>query len=163
MTTKDDLQKVVIGRSESIDFVGTDVLDVPAKIDTGAYRSALHASDIVLKDGLLSFNILGNHPVCGNMTHKIETRDFNEVRIANSFGHAEDRYEVRLKVKIGSEVFTTSFSLADRSKKVYPVLLGRKLLSNRYLVDTSKSTIDRRELKERFNVDFPQDSEETDL
>lgn len=155
-----DFHKIVIGRSERLNFVEADILHVPAKVDTGAYRSAVHASDIRESDGVLYFTLLGGHPVCGNMAHEMSTTDYRVVEIANSFGHTENRYEVRLKVKLGPKVFGARFTLADRSKKIYPILLGRTLLNGRFLIDTDESAIDRIELKKEYGIEFPNDEED---
>jgi hypothetical protein len=158
-----DFHKVIIGRSESMTFVEFEGLEsVPAKTDTGAYRSAVHASNIHLdkESGVLSFDLLGGHPVCGAMTHRIETKEFSEIWVENSFGHREDRFEVKMKVKLGPKIFTARFSLADRSKKIYPILLGRKLLNNRFLVDSAASSLNRVELKQQYGIEFPNDEEE---
>jgi hypothetical protein len=161
MATKRDFRKVVLGRSEGLEFVEYEMRDVPAKTDTGAYRSAVHAKHIFLdKDEVLHFHLLGEHPVCGHMAKEIISRNYNEVWIANSFGHREKRYEVRLKVKLGPKVFMAAFSLADRSKKIYPVLLGRKLLNGRFLVDSAETGLDRKSLKEKYTIEFPMDEEE---
>ncbi len=162
MASRKDFHKVVIGRSEVLSFVDYDMADVPAKTDTGAYRSAVHATNIVLHEdtGLLTFNLIGKHPVCGAMSTKIETREYSVVTIENSFGHSEERFEVKLRVKLGPKIFKATFTLADRSKKIYPILLGRKLLNNRFLVDTAESSLDRVELKRRYGIDFPSDEEE---
>ena len=160
-TTKHDFHKVIIGRSEELSFVDVGVNNIPAKTDTGAYRSAVHASNIKLnKDGQLSFLLLGNHPVCGALATEITTDKFKEVKIANSFGHEEKRYEVRLRVKLGPKIFIAQFTLADRSKKIYPILLGRKLLNHRFLVDSAESSLNRVELKKKYGIKFPKDEEE---
>lgn len=160
MASKHDFHKVIIGRSELLDFVDIDAHKVPAKTDTGAYRSAVHAVNIKESDGVLSFKLLGNHPVCGAMAQKIETKDYSQVWVANSFGHRQQRYEVRLKVKLGPKVFLARFTLADRSKKIYPILLGRKLLNDRFLIDSSKTSLDRISLKKQYGIDFPNDEEQ---
>jgi hypothetical protein len=117
MATKHDFHKVIIGRSETLSFVGTKALDVPAKTDTGAFRSAVHASNIAVdKDGILWFDLLGGHPVCGAMIHRISAEEFTKVWVANSSGYREERFEVKLKVKLGPKVFHARFTLADRSK-----------------------------------------------
>jgi hypothetical protein len=41
-------KKVVIGRREIVDFPMLQLLQLEAKIDTGAYTSALHCKDIKL-------------------------------------------------------------------------------------------------------------------
>ena len=162
MASRHDFHKVVIGRSEILSFVDFDIFDVPAKTDTGAYRSAVHASNIEVDEvtGTLSFDLLGGHPVCGPMGHRVQTKEYAIVTIENSFGHTEQRYEVKLKVKLGPKVFTARFTLADRSKKIYPILIGRKLLNYRFLVDSAESSLNRVELKQRYNIDFPKDEEE---
>lgn len=141
--------------------MGLGMHNIPAKSDTGAYRSAVHADDIFIDEkNLLHFTLLGNHPVCGTMAQKVTSDKYKEVWIANSFGHREKRYEVKLQAKLGPKVFTASFTLSDRSKKIYPILLGRKLLNDRFLVDSSESSLNRVELKEKYNVAFPNDEEE---
>lgn len=160
MASKHDFHKVIIGRSETLSFVDTLAQRVPAKTDTGAYRSSVHATNIVLEDGVLSFTLLGGHPVCGAMAQRMSTDTFKKVTVANSFGHEEERYEVKLKVKLGPKVFHARFTLADRSKKIYPILLGRKLLNHRFLVDSAETSLDRVTLKKQYGIDFPNDEEE---
>lgn len=161
MATKHDFHKVIIGRSELLNFVGTEAIGVPAKTDTGAYRSAVHAQNIHVDDeGLLHFDVLGGHPVCGTMAHTLNTTDYKTVWVANSFGHREARYEVKLRVKVGPKIFVAQFTLADRSKKIYPILLGRKLLNHRFLVDSSETSLDRISLKQKYGIEFPKDEEE---
>jgi hypothetical protein len=161
MATKHDFHKVIIGRSEVLSFVDTEAVAVPAKTDTGAYRSAVHASNITVgEDGILSFDLLGGHPVCGSMSRRIRAEEYKKVIVANSFGHEEERFEVKLKVKLGPKIFHARFTLADRSKKIYPILLGRKLLNHRFLVDSSETSLDRITLKRQYGIDFPNDEEE---
>jgi len=160
MARRRDFHKLIIGRSERLSFVDTHIVDVPAKVDTGAYRSAIHAGSITEHDGVLTFTLLAGHPVCGAMAKQMTTRQFSQVTVANSFGHQEVRYEVRLKVKIGPKIFVAKFTLADRSKKIYPILLGRTMLNGRFLIDTDESAIDRVQLKREYGITFPPDEEE---
>lgn len=161
MSKRRDFHKVVIGRAEVLSFPSAEVFDVPAKTDTGAYRNAIHATHVrVDEQGVLHCVLLGDHPVCEKLAHEYQTDDFKQVVVANSFGHREDRYEIKLRVKLGPKVFTTSFTLADRSKKIYPILMGRKLLNGRFLVDTDETSLDRVELKQKYNIEFPLDEEE---
>lgn len=162
MAGRRDFHKVIIGRSEQMSFLDYNLKAVPAKTDTGAYRSAVHATDIKLDkaSGTLSFNLLGGHPVCGPLSVPVTATEFKVVTVANSFGEQQDRYEVRLRVKLGPKIFIARFTLADRSKKIYPILIGRKLLNGRFLVDSNESSLNRVELKEKYGVEFPNDEEE---
>lgn len=159
---RSDFHKVVIGRAEYLHFVDFEVADLPAKVDTGAYRSAVHADNIKLDEATntLTFRLFGSHPVCGHAAKTITTKEFNLVAVANSFGHRELRYEVKLRVKLGPKKFWATFSLADRSKKIYPILIGRKLLNNRFVVDPQLTTLNRIELKAKYGIEFPKDEEE---
>lgn len=156
-----DFHKVVVGRAELLHFMDFEIADLPAKVDTGAYGSAVHADRIKLSsDGkTLQYRLLGGHPVCGSLALELATTDFKKVVIENSFGAREERFEVKLRVKLGPKVFTAPFSLADRSKKAYPILLGRKMLNNRFLVDTGYTQIDQAELKREYGIVFPTDEE----
>lgn len=154
--------KMVIGRAEELAFVKYDITNMPSKIDTGAYHSAVHALKINLStDGkVLNFTLLGGHPVCGKFSANVSTDKFRKVVVANSFGDEDLRYEVKLRVKLGPKVLTTPFTLADRSKKIYPILVGRKLLNGRFVVDSSQTNINRKELKQKYSILFPDDEED---
>lgn len=153
--------QIIIGRSERVDLVGI-ALSVPAKIDTGAFRSAVHAQNIKIieKDGkrTLKCKLLG-HP-CLPIARDFETSEFNKVLITNSFGHQEERFEVYLKVKLGAKIFKTSFTLADRSKNIFPILVGRTMLKNRFFVNVANSNVDRMKLRKEFGVKAPVDAED---
>jgi len=140
--------QVIIGRFEHVDLVNK--LDtVPAKIDTGAFRSSIHATGIQLIEKnntpYLRFTLLG-HPVY-TKHRTLETRSYNKRVVRSSNGHASERYEVILKIRLGYKIFRTPFTLTDRSSNVFPILIGRKTLNKRYLVDSDKAGINREELK----------------
>lgn len=153
--------QIIINRNETIDFVGL-ATGVPAKVDTGAFRSAIHATNIKVttKNGhkVLSCTLLGHRAAPDSFP--FETTSFSQVSITNSFGHEEKRYEVGLRVKLGPKVFNTSFTLADRTKNLFPVLLGRKLLKGRFLVDVTRGSINRLLLKKQFGIKLPNDAED---
>lgn len=161
MNNNKSINKQVIGRAELINFPALGIANVPAKIDTGAYLSSVHATNIALKnDGkTLSFTLFGKHPIYDDNSTHIETEKFRMVTVENSFGHQEERYEIELHVKLNDKMFTTTFTLANRGKKVFPVLVGRKLLNRRFIVDSSKASIHRSDLKKRFNLKFDVDVE----
>jgi hypothetical protein len=50
------------------------------------------------------------------------------------------RYVVKLQLKLGGKTIVGTFTLSDRSKKTYPILIGRKLLNRKFLVDVSKGS-----------------------
>lgn len=133
--------KSVIGRVERISFPELDVRGVHAKIDTGADLSSIWATGIHEENGELKFKLFGRKSP--HYTGKVIT--FSQphyllTRISNSFGHKELRYVVKLQLKLGGRVIVGTFTLSDRSRKTYPVLIGRKLLNRKFLVDVSKGS-----------------------
>ena len=160
MVAKHNFHKVVIGRSELLTFVGSEAINIPAKVDTGAFSSSVHARDITVNDkGILSFELLGGHSLFGAMAHRVEAEEYTTVDIINSFGHRETRYKVKLKVKLGPKVFHAYFTLSDRSKMTYPILIGRSLLNHRFIVDSAETGINREALKTQYGIEFREDEE----
>ncbi len=126
----------LIGKETHVSLRDYGIYNVPAKIDTGADSSAIWASNIKLKNGVLSFTLLGKtSPYFSGFT--IKTKNYKVVRIINSFGHVEKRFTVNLKIQINGRKVKARFSLSDRSAKKHPVLIGRRLLRNRFLVHVS--------------------------
>lgn len=127
-----------IGRAEAIQLVDYGPLTVVAKVDTGADISSLGVSDIVEIDGRLAFKLLSSgHPDYSGEVITLEPGSFSKTRIANSFGQREIRYVIKLRVKLMGRLLRGTFSLADRSTKLYPVLIGRRLLKGKFIVDVS--------------------------
>lgn len=127
----------IIGRVETITFLDGEVKDLPAKIDTGAYRSSIWATNIYEKKGRLYFTLLG--PKSKYYSGKEMSTDvYKIVDVENSFGHKQKRYSVFLRVNIGGKTIRSNFSLANRATKTYLVLIGRKMLKKRFMVDVSK-------------------------
>lgn len=127
----------VIGRTVSISIPAGGVLDLLAKVDTGADGSSIWASNISEEAGVLRYCLLG--PESDKYTGQvIETSDYSFVRVKNSFGESERRYRVRLTVKIEGRKVRARFSLANRELKSYPALIGRRLLHKKFTVDVSK-------------------------
>lgn len=130
----------VLGRSDRVDLPGLGLEDIHAKIDTGAYTSSLHCSRAEVVNGKLEFVLLDEeHPEFTGM--KFTFKKFTQREIKNSFGEAEMRYVIKTTVKIFNQVIKTEFSLSDRDKLRFPVLLGRKILRHRFLIDVTKKDI----------------------
>lgn len=159
MATKHDFHKIVIGRLEKISFPEIGVFDIPAKVDTGAYRSSIHTQDISedKKAKKLTFTLLADHPLSHRHAKKVTTSDYRTVTVTNSFGQSEKRYEVLFKTKIGPKIFYTKFTLSDRTQMSFPILIGRKLLNHRCIVDTSKTCFNAKELKDEYGIDIPEE------
>jgi hypothetical protein len=131
---------IVLGRCDRIDLPELGLLNIHAKIDTGAYTCSLHCSTVHVVDGKLEFILLDEeHPEFTGM--KFRFKKFSQREIKNSFGIAEQRYIIKTNIKIFDRVIRAEFSLSDRDNLRYPVLLGRKILRKRFLIDVTKKNL----------------------
>ncbi len=129
-------EKITIGRREAIAFPELGLDHVIAKIDTGAYTTALYCHDIREVDGILYFKLLGPSYENYNPTEQ-KFSDYTQKEIKNSFGEIEKRYVIKTIVKIGRSRIKSLISLTNRENMRYPVLIGRKLLRGKFVVDVS--------------------------
>jgi hypothetical protein len=132
------MHKKTIGRRERLDFPEWKLKRVTCKVDTGAYTSSIHCeySEEREVDGkkILFFKVLS--PEDKKYKGKIiQTEAYTRKKVKNSFGQEEIRYKVSTKVAMFGEEFEAEFTLTDRSKMRFPILLGRKIIRGRFLVD----------------------------
>lgn len=117
--------------------LGSARLNVEAKVDTGAATSSIHALNIrpFTKDGtaMVRFNVVQG---ASRMEVELPVERISPVR--SSEGNKEQRIYVRGTICLGSVNWPILFSLNDRSRMRYPVLLGRAFLRAKYVVDSSK-------------------------
>jgi hypothetical protein len=130
----------VIGRREFVSFPSLGIQQMEAKIDTGAYTSSIHCKNIhVKKEGeeeVLYFT-LSDHPSVTGINTKHRFTDFSKKTIKNSFGEMEERFTIKTLLKIGKKKIKASVSLSDRGSMRYPVLIGRKPLKGKFLIDVN--------------------------
>jgi hypothetical protein len=128
------LEKKLIGQTELIDFPELHLGGVIARVDTGAQTSAIWASDICLREGALHFTLFDDSSKY-HTGDVVRTRSYRISKIVSSNGNKEERYVVKLLILIAGRKIRASFSLANRSTQKYPVLVGRNILSGKFLVD----------------------------
>lgn len=134
--------KKVIGRAEQVVLSDHGEECIPARIDTGAKSSAVWATNIQEKNGVLYFTLFGHdHPHYTGHIHR--TRHYRKTIVSSSMGAVQERYVVRLRVKLRKKKIIARFTLADRSTQVYPVLIGRNILRGKFIVDVNLGSPDR--------------------
>lgn len=135
----------ILGSTEYVEIAG--IKKIPAKIDTGADSSSIWASNIEMnEDGVLSFSLFGKKSsfYTGEI---IKTTDYIVKTVRSSNGESEIRYRVKLPLVLGEKKLEASFTLSNRSRNNFPVLIGRRTLDGVFLVDVSKSIIGREPIK----------------
>lgn len=131
----------IIGNNVFVEVAG--VKDIPAKVDTGADSSAIWASHIRMNDeNQLEFRLFGpKSPLYTGETLVADQYGVKQVRSSN--GQVSMRYSVPLTIKIEGRTIRADFTLANRARNRFPILIGRKTLQNKFLVDVSKVRIPR--------------------
>lgn len=135
----DKAKPAVIGRVVKIDLVDLELSNVPAKVDTGADSSTIWAGSVKETKGGLACVFFGpGNPYYTGKEIVFKKGSYSLTRVVSSFGHKELRYKVKMRVRIEGRLIMASFTLADRSLKPYPILIGRRLLNRKFLVDVSR-------------------------
>lgn len=147
----------IIGATEYVEIFG--VSNIPAKIDTGADSSAIWTSNVKMqRDGVLEF-CLFDKSLPFYTGEIIKTTDYVAKSVKSSNGETEVRYRVKMPLVLGGKKFLSSFTLADRSLNKFPVLIGRRSLEGKFLVDVTKSEVMRGKLHKsnKLNVELKAD------
>jgi hypothetical protein len=127
----------IIGRVELVDLPEFNLVELEAKIDTGADSSALHCTNIrIHDDNSVSFCILDpNHP--DYVGQELRMPIFTCKWVKSSNGISKKRAYIQTHVFINGKNYPIIISLTDRSKMSKPMLLGRRFLEGKFLVDVS--------------------------
>jgi hypothetical protein len=129
-----ETKKAIIGRNALVDF-GDEVLEVPAKVDTGADSSAVWASDIFVdKEHLLHFKLFAKGSRFYTGVEHVADK-YSVALTRSSSGDMMLKFRTKILVKIDGHEMLTTFGLSDRSTHMYPILIGRKTLHGHFMVD----------------------------
>jgi hypothetical protein len=130
----------ILGRNDRVDLPGLGLTNIHAKVDTGAYTCSLHCSYAEVVKGKLEFVLMDEeHPEFTGI--KYTFKRFKQREVKNSFGEAELRYVIKTSIKIFDHRIRAEFSLSNRGNLKFPVLLGRKILRNRFLIDVTQKDL----------------------
>ena len=121
--------KAVIGFIEFVQCLSSegDLYTVKARIDSGATKSSI---DHKLAEKL-------------GLTKKI----LGEKTIRNAHGSVR-RKLIEVTIKIADKTITEKFTLADRTSMRFPVLIGRNILKEGFLIDPEKKLPKKESKKE---------------
>ncbi|MFA5297181.1 MAG: RimK/LysX family protein [Lutibacter sp.] len=132
--------KTLIGRKDVVDFPKLALFGIDIKIDSGAYTSSFHCHSIQEENNILKCQFLD--PKHEKYHEKYFTfKEFTQKRIKSSNGITENRYLIKTEIQIFNEIYPIELSLTERGSMKFPVLLGRKFLSKKFIVDTSKKNL----------------------
>ncbi len=144
-------EKRIIGWREWVAIPDLSVLQIKAKIDTGAKTSALHAENIrFFRKGAKRFVRFTIRPYQRNKKFEVEAKaDLVERRqVRSSTGHETMRPVVRVPVLMAGEMHEIQVTLVNRDMMGFRMLIGREALEGRYIVDPQRSFVLGRPIKE---------------
>jgi len=134
----------IIGEIEHVTFT-SNKLRLKARIDTGAQTSSLGivSQQRFERDGKkwVQFSVVD--PV-SKKTIEHERPLIRKAKIKRHAAEAQERPVVKMKIKLGDIELERQFTLTDRSQYKFPVLIGRNVLSRKFLVDVNQSYTTKR-------------------
>lgn len=130
----------VIGYIERVDLPGLELFDLDAKVDTGADSCSMHCDNIKVEGENVTFTL---HDEVHTAYHgKRLTLSIAKIkRVKSSNGKSEERVFVKSMLKLGCKTYEAEISLTNRENMKYPMLIGRRFLSHKYLIDVSHKYI----------------------
>jgi hypothetical protein len=129
---------LVIGRREYVEFPEWGPLRVRAKVDTGAYSSALDVDgfELIETGGQIRARlhlVLNRRKARG--VRVVETPVVGMVVVACSSGASERRPLIEPLVRLGPIERRIRLTVTNRAPMRYRMLLGRQALAGHFLVD----------------------------
>ena len=133
--------KTIIGRIVKIDLPEFGIFNIEAKIDTGAFNSAIHCTNMkeeMTPSGMiLVFTLLDPKHSAFN-GKRYSSHNFRMKIVKSSVGEQQKRYQVITKMILAGREIEVSLNLSDRKKMTKSVLIGRTAIAKNFLVDVSK-------------------------
>jgi hypothetical protein len=127
-----------LGSFEVISFPEINVKDVIAKVDTGAYSGALHATNVQEIAGNDGKKALAFYPL-GKKRLQATVSDYKRKTIKSSNGQLETRFVIKTSIVVQGELYPITISLTDRSAMMKYVIIGRQFLRrHHFMVDVRK-------------------------
>ena len=130
----------IIGKSDIADLPKFNLIEVSVKIDSGAYTSTIHCSVIEeTPKGLRVVFLDEEENGYTGESFYFDIYEFKKVR--SSSGELQERYAIEGEIILFGKSYLTEFTLSNRELMKYPILLGRKLISKNFLIDSSISNL----------------------
>ncbi|HVR79507.1 MAG TPA: RimK/LysX family protein [Acidimicrobiia bacterium] len=141
------MKKTVIGWREWVQLPELGVLETKAKVDTGADNSSLHAFNVerVERNGVdyVRFEV---HPKQRSKmpTIQCEAPLAMVKKVKNPGGRIELRPMIRTKVVVAGVELEALVNLTSRDEMGFRMLLGRRTLRSRFVIDPGRSYLGAR-------------------
>jgi len=125
---------ITLGMDEEVMLLPWGVR-LPARVDTGAATTSLDARNLVVKGNMAEFQLPEQY---GGLQLRLPVVGWRTVRSAE---HSERRPIVQLDICLGPKQVRVRVNLNDRSRVKYPIILGRNVLRQGFVVDCLHSCL----------------------
>lgn len=145
--TKKKRKLQIIGWREWVELPELGIVQIKAKVDTGARTSALHAFALrPFKEGDKDKICFDIHPLQNNVETVITcTADIIDKRVvSDSGGHREERFVIQTPIVIGNKTWPIEITLTERDTMLFRMLLGRNALRKRFMINPARSFVAKR-------------------
>lgn len=140
-------RRKTIGWREWVSLPDLGIVEIKAKVDTGADNSSLHAFDLerFQRDGIemVRFEI---HPRQRKRKPSVScvAEVAGERKVRNPGGRSETRPVIRTRLIIAGEEIEALVNLTTRDEMTFRMLLGRRTVRHSFLIDPGRSYIGER-------------------
>jgi len=138
--------KKILGRVDVVDFPELGLFTIDVKMDTGAYTSTIHCSEIIeINNTLLCIFNSNVHKNFGKTEIVFDTFWRTDVKSSNGF--KENRYKVKSEVVFFGKTYKINLTLSTRDAMKFPVLIGRQFLRQKFIVDVDLENVSFNNIK----------------
>lgn len=137
-----DKRQATIGWREWVQMPDLGVNEIKAKVDTGADNSSLHAFNIELfEENGLSMVRFEVHPFQRRRRPSVGcvAEVVGERRVKNPGGRTESRPVILTTLVIAGKELAARVNLTTRDEMTFRMLLGRRTIRKKFLVDPGRS------------------------
>ncbi len=125
-------ERMTVGDVEDVVLMPWGVR-LPARIDTGAATSSLDARELAVKNNIAEFKLPKKY---GSLQLRLPVKGWQKIRSAD---FRERRPVVEITLCMGPKLIHTQVTLNDRSTVKYPLIIGRDVLRDNFVVDCMNS------------------------
>ena len=136
--------KKIIGRIDKADFPKLKLFDIDTKIDSGAYTSSIHCTQIeeCEEGGEMFIKFILLDPEHPHYNHKeFSSKNYTMRTVKSSNGQSEERFAIQTEIVLFGQSFPIDLTLSERKDMKFPILLGRKFLNHNFVIDPSKTNV----------------------